>query len=79
MLPPDVRDYIMSAFSGPPCPSCKNMMTTLARITRGPMGFDIRTFECPACDDVHQGVAELIDPIKSRTAGWLRSELRAPT
>jgi hypothetical protein len=56
------------------------MMTTLARITRGPMGFDIQTFECPACDDVHQGVAELIDPIKSRTAvGCLRSELRAPT
>jgi hypothetical protein len=23
-------------------------MTTLARITRGPSGFDIRTFECPA-------------------------------
>jgi hypothetical protein len=51
----------------------------LARITSGPSGFDIRTFECPACDDVHQRVVER-DPMKSReTAGWLRGELRTPT
>jgi hypothetical protein len=55
-------------------------MTMLARITRGPSGFDIRTFECPACDDVHQCVVDLADPMKSReTAGWLRGELQAPT
>jgi hypothetical protein len=52
----------------------------LARITPGPSGFDIRTFECPTCDHVHQRVAELIDPMKSReAAGWLRGELRVPT
>jgi hypothetical protein len=25
VLPPDVRDYIMSAFHGPACPKCKTM------------------------------------------------------
>jgi hypothetical protein len=79
VLPPDVRDHIMSAFYGATCPKCKTM-TMLARNTPGTTGFDIRTFECPACEDVHQRVVELVDPMKSRTtAGWLRGELRAPT
>jgi transposase-like protein len=69
----------MSKFHTPPCPRCK-AVTMLARITPGPSGFDIRTFECPACHDVHQRVVELGDPMKSRkTTGWLRGELRAPT
>jgi hypothetical protein len=52
----------------------------LARITAGRSGFDIRTFECPACDLVHQLVVQLIDPMKSlETAGWFLGELRAPT
>jgi hypothetical protein len=69
----------MSAFYRPPCPKCK-AMTTLAGITPGTYGFDIRTFECPACDHVHRRVVELVDPTKPReTAGWLASELRAPT
>jgi hypothetical protein len=51
----------------------------LARITPGPSGFDIRTFECRACDHVHQRVGALADPMKSAAmAGWLRGELRAP-
>ena len=76
MLPPDVKDYIMSAFYGPTCPKCKTM-TLLARITPGTSGFDIR--KCPACEDVHQQVVEFVDPMKSRTtAGWLWGELRAP-
>jgi hypothetical protein len=51
----------------------------LARITPGRSGFDIRTFERPACDYIHQRVVELADPIKSKeTAGWLAGELRAP-
>ena len=40
----------------------------LARITPGASGFDVRTFECPACDLVHQLVVELIDPMKSLEA-----------
>ena len=69
----------MSTFYRPPCPKCK-AITMLARITPGFSGFDIRTFECPACDNVHQRVIALVDPMKSReTAGWLRGELHAPT
>jgi hypothetical protein len=52
----------------------------LARITPGSASFDIRTFEYPTCDHVHQKVVTLVDPMKSsETAGWLRGELRAPT
>jgi hypothetical protein len=78
VLPPDARDCIMSTFYRPPCPKCK-AKTMQARITPGRSGFDIRRFECPACDHVHQRVA-LADPMKSAAmAAWLRGELRAPT
>jgi hypothetical protein len=63
----------------PLCPACQTR-TMLARITPGPSGFDIRTFECPACELVHRVVVEIFDPMKSlETGGWLRGELRAPT
>jgi len=64
----------------PLCPECQTR-TVLARVTSGPVGFDIRTFECPACHDVRQVVADLlIDPMKSgRTNIWLRGQLQAPT
>ncbi len=68
----------MSIHQGPSCPLCQ-APTGLAHITTGPSGFDIRTFECPVCDHVHQHVVDLIDPMKSEeAAGWLRGELRAP-
>jgi hypothetical protein len=54
----------MSTFY-PPCPKCK-AITMLARITSGSAGFHIRTFECPACKEVHQRVVALGDPMKSR-------------
>jgi hypothetical protein len=61
------------------CPTCRTE-AVLARITPGHSGFDIRTFECPACKDVHQLVAALVDPMKSlRTTGWLHGQLQAPT
>jgi hypothetical protein len=63
----------------PPCPACQ-MSTALARITPSTAGFDIRTFECPSCDHVHQRVVNLSDPMKSRrTRGWLQGELRTPS
>jgi hypothetical protein len=66
------------AFHKPPCPEC-TALTTLAQITPGPSGFDIRTFECPACNRFHHRLVALGDPMKSaETAGWLRGELRAP-
>src|SRR5580692_8644774 len=78
-LPPDVRDYIMIvAFHKPPCPKCKATIS-LARITPGRSGFDIRTFECRACHHIYQRVVALADPIEStQTAGWLQGELRTP-
>jgi len=52
----------------------------LARISPGPSGVDIRTFECPACNNLHQLVVAIVDPMKSReTAAWLGGGLRAPT
>jgi hypothetical protein len=56
-------------------------MMLLARIKPVPSSdFDIRIFECPACDRFHERAVALIDPMKSReTASWLRGELRAPT
>ena len=64
----------------PLCPACQTS-TKLVRVTAGPIGFDIRTFECPACKQVHQTVAELLgDPMKSHTTNtWLRGQLQAPT
>jgi hypothetical protein len=64
----------------PICPTCQTR-TVLARVTPGPIGFDIRTFECPACHHVHQTVVELIrDPMESITTNaWLRGQLQAPT
>jgi hypothetical protein len=63
----------------PRCPKCQTTLM-LARITPGASGFDIRTFECPACDLVHQLAGELVDPMKSlELAGWFQGELRAPT
>jgi hypothetical protein len=41
----------------------------LARTTPGASGFDIQTFECPACHHVHQRVVERGDPMKSRATG----------
>jgi hypothetical protein len=76
VLPPDQRRSSM-IIPRPPCPAC-HTTTMLARITPCPAGFVIRTFECPACDHLHQRVVELIDPMKSReTAGWLAGELQS--
>src|ERR1043165_2378360 len=77
-LPPDPRRAIMITFHRPPCPECQTT-TMLARISPGSSGFDIRTFECPECDHVHQIVVELADPMKSsKTNAWLMGQLRAP-
>jgi transposase-like protein len=69
----------MIKFCRPPCPKCK-ATASLARITPGRLGFDIRTFKCRACDHIYQRVVALADPMEStQTAGWFRGELRAPT
>jgi RNase P subunit RPR2 len=37
----------------PACPACHAYMM-LARIMPARLGIDIRTFECPQCDQVHE-------------------------
>ena len=63
----------------PTCPKCQISMM-LARITPGPAGFCIHTFECPACDLIHQLLDEVVDPMNcANTLAWFQGELRAPT
>jgi hypothetical protein len=49
----------------------------LERVSTGPIGFEQRLFECPKCDRVEINVIAS-DPFKSKAAGWLDGELRAP-
>jgi hypothetical protein len=50
----------------------------LASITPGPDGFDLRTFECKRCD--HSFTTTIArDPMNVVSAGWVASELKAPT
>jgi len=60
----------------PRCPKCQGRMM-LARIEPGPNGSDLRTFECPKCEHVHQALVE--DPfLKSANSGWVAGELKPP-
>jgi hypothetical protein len=78
-LPPDPRRSTMFHISQPSCPTCATT-TMLARIAHGFSGLDIRTFECPVCDHIHQIVIDLADPMKStKINGWLHGQLQAPT
>jgi hypothetical protein len=68
----------MTLFPRPPCPKCQ-AETMLTRISSGVSGFDLRTFECPACEHVHKALVALVDPMKSvETSGWLQGQLQAP-
>jgi hypothetical protein len=64
-------------FPRPLCPKCETT-TIPALITTGPSDFDIQTFECPACANVHQ--IALVDPLTSAKANeWLAGQLKALT
>jgi hypothetical protein len=58
----------------PHCPKCLARMM-LAHIEHGPAGSDLRTFECPKCEQVQKRLAEA--PIESEKAE-LNSERRLP-
>jgi hypothetical protein len=74
-----IKACIMFHHPPPPCPTCQTT-TRLARISPGPSGSEIRAFECPACNQVHQMVVERPDPMTSpETNGWLHGQLQAPT
>jgi Zn finger protein HypA/HybF involved in hydrogenase expression len=61
----------------PRCSRCQTRMM-LERISSGPIGFEQRLFECPKCDHVEINVTAS-DSLKSTAAGWIDSELRAPS
>ena len=50
-------DYINIQIHRPACPNCRAHMM-LARIMPARIGFDLRTFECPKCDHVHEVMVE---------------------
>jgi hypothetical protein len=60
------------------CPDCQSGMI-FGRITLGPAGYDIRTFECPQCPRRITTAVKLGDPMASTIGqGWIIGELRAP-
>lgn len=61
----------------PRCSRCQTRMM-LERVSSGPIGFEQRLFECPRCAQVEICVIAS-DPFKSKAAGWLDSELGAPS
>jgi hypothetical protein len=66
----------LTAIARPRCTRCQTRMM-LERVSPGPIGFEHRLFECPKCDHVEMSVIAS-DPLKSKAAGWLFGELRAP-
>jgi hypothetical protein len=66
----------LTAIERPRCSRCQARMM-LERVSARPAGFEQRLFECPKCDHVEINVIAS-DPFKSKAAGWLASELRAP-
>jgi ribosomal protein S27AE len=48
-------ESISARIQRPLCPRCHTHMM-LARISPARVGFDLRTFECPNCNDAHEVV-----------------------
>jgi hypothetical protein len=68
----------LTVMERPHCPKCSAPMT-LARIARGPSGFDVRTFDCGKCDHAHI-VTVATDPVTSDRMGcMLAGDLKAPS
>ena len=66
-------DLSLSALERPPCPKREGQMMFTAMIS-GPPGFDIRTFECIACDDIEKVATG------TNMMGWINSRgLRPPS
>ncbi len=66
----------LTTIERPRCSRCQTRMM-LERVSRGPIGFEHRLFECPKCNQVEINVIAS-DPFQSNRAGWLDGELRAP-
>jgi hypothetical protein len=67
-MPPSNLTHASSrAITRPPCPKCGTTMM-LARIEPHTPGYDMRTFECPACDHSESAVVhfEALAPLPER-------------
>jgi hypothetical protein len=65
------------AIHGLRCRKCRTRMM-LARISPGPTGFEVRTFDCSKCGHVEKIIIAL-DPMTSGAVGWFVGELQPPT
>lgn len=72
----DSPQQFLTAIERLRCSRCETRMM-LERVTSGPIGFEHRVFECPKCDHVQVKIIAS-DPLRSRAAGWLAADLRAP-
>jgi hypothetical protein len=70
----------MTQLPRPACPKCQTDMMMQTRICFAVSGFELRTFECSACECVHKMLVALVDPMKSdQGRAGLQGELRALT
>lgn len=67
----------LTVIEHPHCLNCEQVRMNLARISPGPKGFDLRTFECSTCGYTHTISVET-DPMKSAKAGWIYGDLNGP-
>jgi hypothetical protein len=66
-------DPSLTAKERPPCTKCDGQMM-FTRVVTGPLGFDVRTFECIACDFLETVVTG------PKMMGWMNSRgLRPPS
>jgi len=60
------------------CSKCQSEMF-LGRIQEGPLGYDLRTFECHRCSHQLKVAVKLGDPMLSKqTMNWLQGQLVTP-
>jgi hypothetical protein len=60
------------------CSKCHSEMS-LGGIQEGPLGYDLRTFECHRCSHQLKTAVKLGDPLQSEaTMDWLQGQLIAP-
>ena len=60
------------------CSKCQSEMF-LGRIQEGPLGYDLRTFECRRCSHQLKVAVKLGDPMLSKqTMNWLQGQLVTP-
>jgi hypothetical protein len=71
MSAPPSPDVLFDSIEVPRCPRCHLRMMPVGISARA-AGDGPSHFECPICDPAPD------DPMKSGTAGWLNSDLKAP-